>query len=77
MNTNFDKLIPDGVLFSLKEIEELKIVKTPQMKKLIQKGKIETTKIGVKIHVSRCEIIRYLESNTKSYCQMADKDGER
>lgn len=73
MRTDYNKLIPAGVIFNLKEIEDLKIIKTPQMKKLIQKGEIETTKVGVKLHVSRSELIRYLESNTMFLEQPADE----
>lgn len=66
MNTNYNELIPKGVLFNIKEIEELGIIKTDMMKKLIYKGDIEIVKIGNKIHVSRSELIRYLNINTVS-----------
>jgi len=49
---------------SLKEIEEMGIIKIDMAKKLIYKGKIEVVKIGSKLHLSRTELIRYLESNT-------------
>jgi len=62
--TNFDKEIPTGVLFSLREIEEMKIIKTSTLKKLIRTSQIESTKIGNKHHIARAELIRYLKNNT-------------
>mgnify|MGYP001618322828 CR=1 FL=1 len=63
MKTNFEELIPKRVLFNLKEIEELGILKIDMTKKLITKGKLEVVMIGNKLHLSRPEIIRYLEEN--------------
>jgi len=63
MKTNFEELIPKRVLFNLKEVEELGILKIDMTKKLITKGKLEVVKIGNKLHLSRPEIIRYLEKN--------------
>jgi hypothetical protein len=64
MRTNYDKLIPKGVIFNLKQVEEMKIIKIEMAKKLIRKGEIEVVKIGNKLHVPRSELVRYLESNT-------------
>jgi len=64
MATNFDSLIPQGVLFNLKEVENFNILKTNMAKKLISKNEIEVIKIGNKVHISRTELIRYLEENT-------------
>jgi hypothetical protein len=64
MQTDYDKLIPKGVIFNLKQIEEMGIIKIDMAKKLIYKGHIEVVKIGSKLHLSRTELIRYLESNT-------------
>lgn len=64
MRTNFEELIPKRVLFNLKEVEELGILKVDMAKKLLNKGKLEFVKIGNKLHLSRSEIIRYLEENT-------------
>lgn len=63
METNFEELIPKKVLFNLKEVEECGILKVDMAKKLINKGYLETIKIGNKLHLSRSEIIRYLEQN--------------
>jgi len=63
MRTNFEELIPQRVLFNLKEVEELGILKIDMAKKLIMKSKLEFVKIGNKIHLSRTEVIRYLEAN--------------
>lgn len=68
MKTNYDEIIPYGVLFNLKEVEEMRIIKVDMAKKLILKGEIEFVKIGNKIHLSRTVLIRYLIENTiKAY----------
>jgi DNA-binding transcriptional regulator LsrR (DeoR family) len=64
MRTDYDKIIPKGVIFNLKEIEKMGIIKIDMAKKLIYQGEIEVVKIGNKLHLSRTEIIRYLERNT-------------
>ncbi|MCG3703079.1 helix-turn-helix domain-containing protein [Aliarcobacter butzleri] len=64
IKANYDSLIPNYVLFNLAELQELNILKTPTAKKLIYAGKIEAIKIGNKLHISRAEIIRYLEDRT-------------
>ena len=64
MQTNYDELIPKGVLFNLKEVEEMKIIKVSTAKKMISMGELNIVKIGNKIHLSRAEIIRFLEANT-------------
>jgi hypothetical protein len=66
MRTDFDKLIPQRVLFNLKEIESFGIIKINMAKKLIAKSELEIVKIGNKIHISRDELIRYLKANTIS-----------
>ena len=64
MITNYDNLIPQGVIFNLKQIEDMNLIKTDMSKKLIYAGELETVKIGKKLHVSRTELIRYLNDNT-------------
>lgn len=64
IKANYDSLIPNYVLFNLAELQELNILKTPTAKKLIYAGKLEAIKIGNKLHISRAEIIRYLEDRT-------------
>lgn len=67
MNTNYDDLIPKQVLFSIKEINDLGIIKSDMCKKLIYKKEIEVVKIGKKNFISRQELIRYLKLRTISY----------
>lgn len=62
--TNYNEIIPQGVLFPLSEIQDMKLIKTSTAKKMIDKGLIEIVKIGNKIHISRIELIRYLETQT-------------
>lgn len=64
MFEKYDLLVPQGVIFNLKEIEEMKILKTDMAKKLIYNNELEIIKVGKKIHVSRTELIRFLIDNT-------------
>ena len=64
LKANYENIIPQSVLFNLAQLQELNILKTPTAKKLIYAGKIEAIKIGNKLHISRAEIIRYLEERT-------------
>jgi hypothetical protein len=66
MNTNFEELIPKKVLFSIKEIAELGIIKSDMCKKLIYNRKLESVKLGTKNFITRTELIRYLKSRTVS-----------
>ena len=59
MIANYDLLLPPKVLFNLKEIEEIGLIKTDMAKKLVYKGFLEIVKIGNKIHISREELITY------------------
>ena len=64
MYTNFEEIIPKKVLFSIKEIADLGIIKSDLCKKLIFNRNIEVIKLGNKNFISRAELIRYLLSNT-------------
>lgn len=64
MFEKYDMLIPQGVIFNLKEIEDMKIIKSDMAKKLIYNNELEVVKIGKKIHISRTELIRFLVDNT-------------
>ena len=62
--TNFEEILPNLVLFNLKQLEDFGVLKAPTAKKLIYQGKLEGIKIGAKIHITRAEIIRYLTEGT-------------
>jgi hypothetical protein len=64
MVTQFDDIIPQGILFSIKEINDMNLIKSDMLKKLIYNSEIEVVKIGKKNHVSRTALIAYLENNT-------------
>lgn len=64
IHTNYNKLIPEKVLFPLSEVQDIGILKISTAKKMIDKGLLEIVRIGNKIHISRTELIRYLEDNT-------------
>lgn len=68
MNTNYDTLIPKGVLFNLQQVEDMQIIKKNMAKKLIYNKELEVVKIGSKLHISRSELIRFLEDNTILAC---------
>ena len=64
MITDFEELIKHFVLMSIKDIDEMKIIKSDMLKKLIYKREIEVVKIGSKNFISRTALIAYLEANT-------------
>ncbi|MFW2600650.1 MULTISPECIES: DNA-binding protein [Arcobacteraceae] len=64
MSTDYNSIIPNKILFNLKEIEEIGLIKTDMAKKLVYNGYLEVVKIGNKLHISREELIKYLEINT-------------
>ena len=66
MHTKFEELIPRKVLFPIKEIADLGIIKSDLCKKLIYNHQIEVVKLGNKNFISRVELIRYLQANTVS-----------
>ncbi len=64
MVTNYEDLIEHYVLMSIKDIHDMKIIKSDMLKKLIYKKEIEIVKIGSKNFISRTALIAYLEANT-------------
>ena len=64
MTTNYNDIIPQGILFNLRQIEDMNLIKMNMAKKLIHNHKLEVVKIGSKLHVSRSELIRFLEMHT-------------
>ena len=61
----YEQLLPQQVLFSLKDLQDIGVLKVSTAKKLINEDKLTATKIGVKLFIPRPEIIRYLDVNTK------------
>ena len=64
MLTDYDKLLPDGVLFNIRQIDDMNLIKSDMLKKLIYKREIEVLKIGNKNFISRSVLVAYLEANT-------------
>ena len=64
MITIFEELIKGFVLMSIKDIDEMKIIKSDMLKKLIYRREIEVVKIGSKNFISRTALISYLEAHT-------------
>ncbi|MGH2307204.1 DNA-binding protein [Aliarcobacter sp. ERUVET-8] len=71
MATDYNSIIPNKILFNLKEIEDIGLIKTDMAKKLVYNGYLEVVRIGNKLHISREELINYLESNTHSSNKIA------
>ncbi len=64
MITDFETLIPQGVLFSIKQVNDMNLIKSDMLKKLIYQHAIEVVKIGNKNFISRTALIGFLEANT-------------
>ena len=47
MDVNYDSLLPQKILFNLKEVEDIGIIKTNMAKKLIYNGFLEIVKVSV------------------------------
>jgi hypothetical protein len=56
MNTNFEEIIPKRVLFSIKEISDLGIIKSDLFKKLIYNRQIQVVKLGNKNFISTIDV---------------------
>jgi len=64
MITNFEELIPAGILFSIREINDMNLIKSALLKKLIYSKKIEITKLNSKNFISRTALCSYLSEQT-------------
>jgi len=62
--TNYSEQLPLGFKFSLRELEDERIIDVAMAKKLIKTKKIAYLKIGNKLHVSRNALIGYFNDNT-------------
>lgn len=60
----YDKLLPKRVLFNLRELQNLGVLKIDMAKKLISQQKLSFVKIGNKIHISRLEVCKFLDECT-------------
>ena len=64
MITNFEELLPEGILFSIKQINDMGLIRSDLLKKLIYSHKIEVTKLNSKNFISRSALSSYLQANT-------------
>ena len=62
--TNYDELLPKGILFSIKEIDDMGLIKSDMLKKLIYNREIEVVKVGTKNFISRSVLIIFKKKNT-------------
>ncbi|MCI6564655.1 DNA-binding protein [Campylobacter sp.] len=61
---NYDELLPKGILFSIKEIDDMGLIKSDMLKKLIYNREIEVVKVGTKNFISRSVLVLFLKKNT-------------
>ena len=61
---NYDELLTKGILFSIKEIDDMGLIKSDMLKKLIYNREIEVVKVGTKNFISRSVLILFLKKNT-------------
>ena len=61
---NYDELLPKGILFSIEEIDDMGLIKSDMLKKLIYNREIEVVKVGTKNFISRSVLILFLKKNT-------------
>ncbi len=66
---DYDSIIPEGILFSLREVENMKIIKIDMAKKLIAKNQLTFVKVGAKVFLSRLTLRDYLQDNTIEACK--------
>lgn len=62
--TNYEELLPEGILFSIRQINDMGLIKSDLLKKLIYSHKIEIVKLNSKNFISRTALISYLTSQT-------------
>lgn len=62
--TSYDDQFPQRFKFNLRELSDLRILKTAMTKKLISTEAIVCILVGNKLHISRAELIKYFEKNT-------------
>ena len=64
MSIDFNTLLPEGLLFSIKEIDNMKLIKKDMLRKIILQQGITVIKIGTKNFIDRQSLVSYLESCT-------------
>lgn len=63
--TNYDELLPKGkILFSIRDIDEIGLIRSDMLKKLIYQRAIEVVKLGKKNFISRKILIDFLIKQT-------------
>ena len=60
----YDELLPKGILVSIKESDDMGLIKSDMLKKLIYNREIEVVKVGTKNFISRSVLILFLKKNT-------------
>jgi len=58
-----DDILPQQIMFSLRDLQNLGFMKISTLKKFIKQGDIKAVKIGIKLFILRDEVIRYFNEN--------------
>lgn len=61
---NYDEQLSPGFKFSLKQLEDARVIDVAMAKKLIKANTFAYLKIGNKLHITRDELIRFFNENT-------------
>lgn len=61
---NYDEQLSPGFKFSLRELENARVIDVSMAKKLIKNNAFAYLKIGNKLHITRDELIRFFNENT-------------
>lgn len=56
---SIENTLPQQIMFSLRELQDIGFIKISTAKKFINQGDIEAVKVGVKLFILRDEVIRY------------------
>ena len=60
---DFNKSIPEGVIFSIKDVNNMGAIKADMLRKLIFNREITVVKIGSKNFIARETLLKYLQDN--------------
>ena len=62
MIPDFETLLPEGLLFSIKDIDSMGLIKKDMLRKIILHQEITVVKLGCKNFIDRQTLINYLIS---------------
>ncbi len=60
---DLEQLLPQKIMFSLKDLQDIGFMKATTAKKFIHQGSLKAVRIGTKFFILRPEVIRYFNDN--------------